>query len=419
MRIDRLKDKIMNLLFLTIAEMPDLEENAMYPDLLRYFRDQGHKVFVICPLEKRRGLSTQEKYEQGIRVLRVRTGNITKTGLLEKGFATLLVGLQFQRAFQKYFRNIKFDLLLYTTPPISLTGIIRHIKKKNQAFTYLMLKDIFPQNALDIGILSRKGLKGLIFRYFRSLEKKLYRLSDGIGCMSEANVNYLIKHHPYLKKQRISVCPNTINPAPDAGTDRKISRSRFGLAEDKLIFICGGNFGKPQGIDFILEVLQRNEEKSDRHFVLCGAGTEYGRLLSYAGNKKHITVLAHLGREEYNSLLDSADVGLIFLDYRFTIPNFPSRILDYMNHSLPVLAATDRNTDLGQKIRDNGFGWWCESRDPQDYQHLLDSICAAPSAAEEMGRNSRRYLLEQYDTRSAYEAVMRAFHSKPEEGQKA
>ena len=48
----------MNVLFMTIGKMDDIEEHTIYCDLLRYFRDAGHSVYTISPYEKRTGLQT-------------------------------------------------------------------------------------------------------------------------------------------------------------------------------------------------------------------------------------------------------------------------------------------------------------------------------------------------------------------------
>jgi glycosyltransferase involved in cell wall biosynthesis len=401
----------MNVLFITIGELSDLDENVMYPDLLRCFRDNGHHVCVVCQRERRYGLPTEKTKEYGIEVLRVKTGNITKTNFIEKGISTLLIGRRFKKAVRRFYKAVGFELILYSTPPITVANTVKYLKKRHNAFTYLMLKDIFPQNALDLGILKRTGWKGLAAKYFKQKEKKLYRVSDFIGCMSPANAEFLRKKHAYLEEGKIGLCPNTINPAACACADKRTLRELFLLPQDKLIFVCGGNFGKPQDVDFILKVIKSNEKKPDRHFVMCGSGTDFHKISEYSENTDagHITVIDALKPDEYQQLLEACDVGLIFLDHRFTIPNFPSRLLDYLNHSLPILAATDKNTDIGRIITDGCFGWWCESGDEDGYNRLLEEICSDPEQAALTGRNGRIFLEENYDTRKAYEGIMKAY----------
>jgi glycosyltransferase involved in cell wall biosynthesis len=401
----------MNVIFLTIGGLTNLAENALYPDLLRHFRDNGHSVHVVCQRERRSGLPTELKIEHGIKILRVKTGNITKTNLIEKGISTLLIGYQFKKAINKFFGKIKFDLVLYSTPPITLANTISYLKKRDNSFAYLMLKDIFPQNALDIGMLHESGWKGILTKYFFAKEKKLYLQSDYIGCMSEANVEFLKKNNPYLDSERIEVCPNTINPSTTKDIDKRLLKEKFKLPENKVIFVYGGNFGKPQDVDYIIKVLNNNAEKTNRHFVMCGSGTDFYKVKNYAKNadSNHITVMDNLNKIEYGELLDACDVGLIFLDHRFTIPNFPSRLLDYLNHSLPVLAATDRNTDLGKVIINGDFGWWCESNDVKYIETLIERICSNPQIIHEKGKSGRRYLEMNFDTKIAYEKIMNAY----------
>lgn len=401
----------MNIVFLSIGGLNDLSDNAVYPDLLRCFRDKGHSVHVVCQREKRTGLSTEMNVEHGIKVLRVRTGNITKTNMIEKGISTLLIGWQYKRAINKYYGNIKFDLVLYSTPPITISNTVSFIKKRDNACTYLMLKDIFPQNAIDIGLLRSTGWKALVYKYFRRKEKQLYLLSDYIGCMSEANVKYILKHNIYLDKNSIEVCPNTINPIEKRIKDKELMKTKFNLPTDKITFVYGGNFGKPQNVDYIIEVLKNNEKNNDIHFVMVGSGTDFYKIRDYKmqASKGYITVLDNLNKNEYDELLDACDIGLIFLDHRFTIPNFPSRLLDYMNHELPVFASTDKNTDVGQVIIEGNFGWWCESNDSRLFQEVIGEILQEKRKFNKKGKNAKLYLEQNYRTEIAYDQIMRHF----------
>ena len=101
--------------------------------------------------------------------------------------------------------------------------------------------------------------------------------------------------------------------------------------------------------------------------MIVGDGTEYGVLERYVEWDKPVNVklMKSLPKEDYDTMVGACDVGLIFLDHRFTIPNFPSHLLPYMQAKLPVLAVTDPNTDIGKVITVGGFGWWVESNDAE------------------------------------------------------
>ena len=183
----------MNVLFLTLLDFNSIDEHNIYTDLLREFVKHGHEVYVISPVERRKKQKTKLLRGEKATILRLRIGNTQKTNIIEKGISTINIESQFIRGIKRYFSSVKFDLILYTTPPITLCKAIEFVKRRDMAQTYLMLKDIFPQNAVDIGMLGKTGWKGILYRYFRNKEKKLYELSDYIGCMSQANVDYVLK----------------------------------------------------------------------------------------------------------------------------------------------------------------------------------------------------------------------------------
>lgn len=238
-------------------------------------------------------------------------------------------------------------------------------------------------------------------------------MSDYIGCMSEANSKYVIRNNVYLDQYNIEICPNTINPIILEKTKEKNQiRARYNLPLDKIILIYGGNFGKPQNVDYIINVLKDNENNNEIHFVMVGSGTDFFKIKEYKNEvtSEFFTVLDNLNKREYAELLDACDVGLIFLDHRFTIPNFPSRVLDYMNHEIPVLAATDVNSDIGQVIVNGNFGWWCESSDIKTYKEVIALILLEKDMLSTMGKNGKIYLEKYYRTEIAYNAIMKHFN---------
>ena len=251
----------MNILFLTmVSALRNVEESGIYTDLVRKFRDEGHQVYIIAPNERRSGLKTALERINGVYFLGVKTLNVTKTNVIEKGIGQVLVEYQFTSALKRFLTDVKFDIILYSTPPITFTKVINYAKRNNpQAMTYLMLKDIFPQNAVDIGMLSKSGIKGILYKVFRYKEKQLYKVSDYIGCMSPANVEYVLKHNPEVNPSIVEIAPNSYDLPTEQNeipSDiRDAIRTKYGLPQDKPIFIYGGNMGKPQGIPFLIECM--------------------------------------------------------------------------------------------------------------------------------------------------------------------
>lgn len=398
----------MNVLFLTTGTFNSINEHSGYPDLLREFKNNGHEVYIVSTNERRLGKETEYVDEDGAHLLRVKIGNLTKTNLIEKGISTLLIESQFKAAIRKYLSDVKFDLIMYSTPPITLVSAIEFVKKRDGAKTYLLLKDIFPQNAVDIGIMSKTGLKGLLYKHFRGKEKKLYAISDCIGCMSQANVDYVINHNPEVDPKKVEVCPNCIEVFDESVDEktRKQIREKYGIPLDKKVFVYGGNLGRPQGVPFIIECLKKCANLDDVFFLVVGNGTEYRLLEDYekGSGQKNFKLMSRLPKDDYDSMVGACDVGLIFLDHRFTIPNFPSRLLSYMQAKIPVLAVTDPNTDIGKVITEGGFGWWCESNNEKVFENLVKEIEISDS--DEMGKIGFEFLNNHYASSRAFKTII-------------
>lgn len=391
---------LLNVLFLTLSSMENVYEKNIYTDLVRELARQGMNMHIVFPRERRMGLPTELAIQENIKLLKVKTGNIMQTNLLEKGISTLTIESKFLRATKKYFKGIRFDLILYSTPPITFERVVKYFKKRDQSITYLILKDIFPQNAVDMKMMKSTSL---ICKYFRKKERKLYEISDKIGCMSEGNVHYLLKHHPYLDGEKVEIFPNAIEPMDDKEMVKTNGNAlnKYDHLKDAILFVYGGNLGKPQGIDFLIEVAQNFHRIDKGYLLIIGSGTEYNKISTFINEHKpkNVNLLPMLPKEEYDQLLFRADVGLIFLDKRFTIPNIPSRLTSYMEYSLPVLAATDRHTDLREILTESKSGFWSESGDLESFLKHANKLATNQVLRRQMGENGRRYLEEHYDVR--------------------
>lgn len=405
----------MNVILLVLSAVENISDRGIYSDLVRKFRDEGHHVYVVKALERRHHKDTTLEVVDGIEFLKVKTLNIRATNVVEKGLSTITIESLFKRAIKEYFKDVKFDLILYTTPPITFLNVVKYLKTSNpQAISYLLLKDIFPQNAVDIGMF---GEKSVFNWYFRKKEKALYEASDFIGCMSPANVKFVMDNNPEVVASKVEVAPNSIElkekifEEGQEKAERYYIRKKYDLPTDRPVFIYGGNLGKPQGIDYLVKCLDANKKRTDCYFVVVGSGTEYARLKAWydfnLNDNLNVKVMKGLPKADYDLLVRSCDVGMIFLDHRFTIPNYPSRLLSYLENKMPVLCATDVNTDIGKIAEENGYGYWCESVKPEDFTALVDKMLSSDRKA--MGERGYEFLKQNYLVEHTYNAIMSHF----------
>lgn len=401
----------MNILFLTMSSgIENFQSRGIYTDLMRKFRDDGHKVYIVFPRERKQGLPTEVRVQDGVYLLGVKSLNVTKTNIIEKGIGQVSIEFLYKRAIKKFFMDINFDLILYSTPPITFPKVIEYVKKSNpSAKTYLLLKDIFPQNAVDMGMLHKTGVKGILYKFFRAKEKKLYAHTDYIGCMSPANVRYILEHNPEISADRVEIAPNSLELVETEKNADKGVLAKYNIHTDKPIFIYGGNLGVPQGIPFLIQCLDANADRDDCHFVVVGSGTYYQKLANWyqVRRPKAVTVMKGLPKEDYDNLVQACQVGLIFLDYRFTIPNFPSRLLSYLENKMPVIACTDPNCDTGSIAEENGFGFYTPSNNVEAFTRTVDMMIVSDMAT--MGEKGYQFLKKNYLIENTYSQIMKHF----------
>ncbi len=396
-----------NILFLTLA-WPENSEHNLYTDLMDEFLANGHTVYVVAARERRIGKDTEYCAKKNLHVLRVKCGNIQKAGPIEKGLSSVLLGHQMQASIKKHLSKVSFDLVIYSTPPITLAGTVKALKKKHDAKTYLLLKDIWPQGPTDMGAIRQNGL---IWTYFRRKEKFLYKISDHIGCLSPANIRYVLEHNRELCSRKVEECPNSIRPREHKPVDVQQVRKRYGVPEGTTVFLFGGNLGKPQGVEFLLDAAESMLDKEDVFFLIVGSGTEYWAIKDAMVERglKNMMLLERLHTSDYEELCGASDVGLILLDRRFTIPNFPSRLLSYLDVGMPVICATDDICDVGDIVEEWNCGIKTLHGDLNGFVSAIDRLAKDSDLRMNMSQNARRLLEERYTARHSYEIIMKHF----------
>lgn len=397
----------MKVLFITLAKINYIESRGIYPDLLRKFRDEGHDVTIVCPNERKYGGKTFVLKNNNVTILNVWTTNIQKTNFFEKGITTLFIEYLFKNAIKKYLNYTDFNLIIYTTPPITFTNLIVYLKKASSAKTYLLLKDIFPQNAIDLKFFKKSSF---IYSYFRNKEKTLYNISDFIGCMSPANVSYLLNNNSELSSDKVEINPNSIEVdiLSEKSNQNLDLFTKYNIPTDKIIFLFGGNLGIPQGIEFLKKNILNCQSIKESFFLIIGNGTEYENLRNWiqTDSINNVLLIKELPHFEFEEITKQVHVGLIFLNPDFTIPNFPSRLLSYMQNKLPVICATDAVTDIGKIAMENNFGFWCLTTDVDSFKNFVLKLLN-PLLREELGNNSYNFLKKEYDVAISYQKILK------------
>lgn len=381
----------MKILYISNTFPIEEENSTIYTDLAEELSQKGHEMTVVATTGSKNVKQTQFTKERNMDVLRIKTDNIIGGNFIKKGFNMLKLVPNIISSMKKNIRG-KYDLILFESPPVTMATVVKWAMKEYDCPSYLMLKDIFPQNAVDLKVMSNKSI---IYYFFKRQEKLLYETATKIGCMSEENKKYILKENSFISEKKVEIFPNTKKVSKKNIQEKNNSfRNKYNIPLNNVIALYGGNMGKPQGLDFLLEIFKEYRGNNQVTFVLVGRGTEKEKIEQFTINNKisNVLVLDELQRDEYQFLVSESDIGLIFLNKSFTIPNYPSRVLSYFEAGLPILAATDNNTDFRALIEKSKSGYWTLSGDLEGFREKLNKLIESKDLRVKMGEAGRAYL---------------------------
>ena len=396
-----------NILFITIA-WPAPGNKNLYSDLMDEFVRQGHKVHVVGNQTSEDPSVPVVTEENGIRVLRIRTGKIRKASYIQKALSLLTLGGKISKALKSYLRGTDMDLIIAPTPPITLSLLYRKLKRRYQAPFYLLLKDMWPQGSVDLKVFRKYSIPWL---YFRSHEIRIYKTADFIGCMSPLGIRYILSNNKFVPENKLEVCPNSIHPAPASltGSSGEI-RSKYLIPPDACVFIFSGNLGIGHGLHFMDEAIRALSDYPKAYFVMGGSGTHYHYLKSRFSefSPKNALLYNWLPREDFVDILKTSDVGLILL-YKYTSPQFPSRLLSYLEYAKATLCAVNNSTDIGDIVERTGSGIAVEHGDLEEFIKSIKYLSEHPAERKTMGEKGRKLLMDQFSVDRGYEIIMNHF----------
>lgn len=398
----------MNVLFIFSRHAEDPKDSTLTKDLSDAFFEAGHNVYVMTMLEERYGRPTKMSVENGYNVLRVKTGNYFSCETkLEKIKTILTMPKQFILAAKEHLLNIKIDVIITHTPFVSSRGIINPLKTYFSCKAHLILWDIFPQNAWDVGIIKSK----LIFRIFKYLENKMLNSYEQIWCMSNGNIEYMRRNYPELSGINIDLLYNSSKIKSLTHINSTLIRNKLGYSESDIISVFGGNMGIPQCLENILELARLCADKlSNAQFIFIGNGTEVNKLknLTYSMQLLNVKFIEQLPREDYENVIAAADIGLVSLDQRFTVPNFPSKTTDYFKLGLPILASLDNcsASDYGYFLTDIAkSGRFALAGNHNELFETYMELHADEDLRKNLGSNGRRFYESELDITNAYKKI--------------
>ncbi|MSO20745.1 MAG: glycosyltransferase WbuB [Acidobacteria bacterium] len=377
----------MKILLLVDCYFPKISAGAkLIHDLAAEFVQQGHEVTILTPLETI-SVSFEIEIKDRVRVARVRTGKIKGARRLFRAFQEFRLSWNIWRRAGPFLRANPADLIVFYSPSIFWGPLVKRLKSMWKCSAYLILRDIFPQWAVDAGLLH----KGLAWRFLRAKELEQYRAADIIGVQSPANLDYFAAAFPHIQLRTELLYNWTALQETDLPATSY--RKQWGL-ENKIVFLYGGNIGVAQDMDNIIRLAENLSAEKHIHFLLIGSGSEEERVQQLIGTRRlqNVQILPAFEPREYLATLSEFDVGLISLDRRLTTHNVPGKLLGYLYCGLPVLASLNPGNDLFAMLENNQAGICLLNGDDVGLTAATLRLSGDPQLRASMGRNGRRLL---------------------------
>ena len=358
----------MRIALITVNYPPLISSTAVQMrDLAREFAAQGHEPVMLVP-DAELGRPWAIETRDGIQVLRLRAPPIRDIGYLHRTISEFVLPWVMLRGLRASpLRSQRWDGVVWWSPSIFFGPLVNALKRSSGCPSYLILRDIFPDWAVDLGLLRR----GPAYRFFKMIERRQHDAADIIGVQSPSNLAFLSQLEG-KSTVRLEVLWNWLSPAPNVGCSIDVNATALA---GRTIFVYAGNMGVAQRLDVLLDLADRLRYRRDIGFLLVGRGSELPRLRAAAADRGLGNVLFYdeIAPDEIPGLLAQCHVGFLALDPRHKTHNIPGKFLAYVQAGLPVLARVNANNDLVGLIETEGVG-------RVDLDASLDSLQAMAEA---------------------------------------
>ena len=393
----------MNICVVIDDYIPDSTRNGakMMHELCIELVYRKHKVTVITPQSYSK--NNEILNIDGVQIRRFPSGQIKNVSKLKRAFNESMLPWRAWNHHKEFFRSSPHDLIVFYSPCIFWGPLIHRLRKLWKAPAFLVLRDFFPQWAIDIGMLRERAITT---RYLRACEAATYAQSDVIGIQSQNNLNIFRDAHPNGPQLEL-----LYNWAEDRPGRRQFSsfRTRLNLT-DKVIFFYGGAITEQQDIPNLLRLAEFLHKESEAHFLIIGEGYDLPNVRAIVKQRQltNVTIHAPVDQETFRSLLAEVDVGLFSLARSHSTHNFPGKVLGYLVQGLPVLGSVNPGNDLEDVINKAGAGFVAINGEDEKLAQAALLLLKDVNARYAAGKAARTLLSSKFSVASAATIIEKA-----------
>jgi len=327
---------------------------------------------------------------------------------LVRGIAQLLMPLQFLWKVRQH--RLQADAVIVYSPPLPLALVGVWLRSK--ARFLLNVQDLFPQNAIDLGVLRNPWQ----IRFFRWLEGYVYRNADVVTVHSEGNRSSVLQHYPDLGN-KLRILHNWVDVGHHQSATLTVDfRAKWKITQ-RYVAVFAGVMGPSQYLERVLEVAELVEKQQpDLLFLLVGDGIEKSRLAQLVAQKNlsNVRFEGFIGRDVYPDLLRICSLGLVCLSPQNQTPVVPGKILGYMAAGLPVVAFLQSQSDGHGIVQAAECGVTADSADLDACVEAFKKMLRQAERFEAIGAAGRNYAIQHFSKEACVSAMERMLTSTQE-----
>jgi len=270
--------------------------------------------------------------------------------------------------FKRFINVGNFDVLICFSPCFPVWFCILKLRSI-VAKRIIIYWDFFPIHQFEIGKFQTRWLLKPAF----CIEKFLLSTFNNVGCMSPKNIIFFKNY--FLLKNKVKVFEMPIwgkkNLIPKTlATNPSLIRSAYPY---ETLIVFGGQLEKGRGIDTLILIAEQLKSRNENiGIVIAGGGPLENIVLNASKDGLHnLIYLGNIPRDEYLKFIHICDLGVITTQINVSVPTYPSKCIDYLLSSLPIIAFVENSTDFGSIIKDAGCGVFFQSNNVNDLTDKL------------------------------------------------
>lgn len=324
----------------------------------------------------------------------VDAGKKDKSNLIKRFIYEIRLSLGF---LFKAWTIVKKEHIVFTgTTPIFLLLVIVFLKKIINFKWILLVHDVFPENLIPAKILKSKHLS---YKIIKKIFDYLYAQPERVIVIGKDMKELIFSK---TNKSNIDIIQNWINSSDVEVQKREANRilQELGWSTSKeTIFYYFGNIGRMQGVDIILQAIEKMKNQEQAKFLFIGDGANVSELQEkiLSLQLENIQYYGSVQQSQKSDGLNAGDIALVTLAEGMLGLGVPSKSYFTMAADKPILAIMDEKSEVFDMVKTYNIGWCVTPCNIENIAMMLDNITMLN---RNFGINSPRKILDKHYSES-------------------